>query len=58
MAWKSSKWFLLCTATRLELMEALPAQGCRGMGEWMGIGQAGTGSIDIVAVIVCHAVKL
>ena len=38
-------------------MEAILAQGFRGMGEWMGIGRAGTGSTDIVAVIACHAIK-
>ena len=40
--------------TRGDLMEAIQAQGSRGIGQWMGIGRAG--SIDIVAV-VCHAIK-
>ena len=41
-------------ATRGELMEAIPAQGLRRIGEWMGIGQAA--SIDIVAIL-CDAIK-
>ena len=42
-------------ATQGELMEAIPVQGTKGMGKWMGIGQAG--STDIIAIIVCHAIK-
>ena len=46
--------FALSLAIRAELMEAISAPGSRGMGEWMGIGRAG--SIDIVAV-VCHTTR-
>ena len=35
--------------TRGELIEAISVQGSGGMGEWTGIGRAG--SIDIIAVV-------